>query len=116
MSPRRILVAATAFLGLVFAGSAASAIPIRGVGQVGSETTDLRERLRTQFEQSFGRLDLLGVKAVAPSSPAAGPNAGAPAVDPFPGLAAGEFAGYASATVNHTAAHLVGNDVDRDAN
>ncbi|MCA1844447.1 MAG: hypothetical protein LC792_14910, partial [Actinobacteria bacterium] len=31
-------------------------------------------------------------------------------------MGAGEFAGYASATVNHTAAHLVGKSVDRDAN
>src|SRR5688572_6757397 len=99
MSPRRTLVAATAFLGLLFAGSAASAIPVPQVGQPPGNQTELRERLRTQFEASFGGLDVSRLKLS--TLPGLGPAATTTAVssDPFPGLGAGQFAAYASATV-----------------
>ena len=117
MSPRRTLVAAAAFLGLVFAGSAASAIPMRGVGQLGPDPTDLRERLRTQFAQSFGGLQLSDLKPGGIFTPEPGiPTAAVPSADPFPGLAAGKSAAYASATVNHTGAPLAEEDIGRDLN
>jgi hypothetical protein len=117
MSPRRTLVAATAFLGLVFAGSAAAAIPIPTVGQPPERGSELRERLRTQFEASFGGLDLSALKRGALPGPGpAATTTAATTVDPFPGLAAGQFAAYASATVSQTAARLVGKGVDHDVN
>jgi uncharacterized protein DUF11 len=117
MSPRRTLVVATAFLGLVFAGPAASAIPVRGVGQPSSDTVDLRERLRTQFERSFRGVKLPALKPGTPTAPS--PDAttsAATSANPFPGLAAGQFAAYASATVNHTAAPLAPKGLDNDLN
>src|SRR5687767_10210046 len=114
MSPRRTLVAAAAFLGLVFAGSAASAIPIRGVGQPDHELTDLRDRLRTQFERSFRGVKLPALTPGVPLAPGVTAASGATA-NPFPGLAGGQFAAYASATVNHTAAPLA-DGLDNDLN
>ena len=117
MSPRRTLVTAAAFLGLVFAGSAASAIPVRDVGQPHQELTDLRERLRTQFERSFRGVELPARKPGTPLTPIAGPaTTAAGTANPFSGLAAGQFAAYASATVNHTAAPLAAEGLDNDLN
>jgi hypothetical protein len=117
MSPRRTLVAATAFLGLFFAGSAASAIPVPKAGQPPENQTELRERLRTQFEASFGRLDVSALKRnLLPGSGPAATTTAVSTVDPFPGLGAGQFAAYASATVNQTVARLVGKGVDHDVN
>jgi hypothetical protein len=114
MSPRRTLVAATAFLGLAFAGSAASAVPVPIPGHdARSEGPQLRERLRTQFERSFGGLNPPDLRSATPKAPG---TAAIGSADPFPGLASGQFAAYASATVNHTAARLVGKEVDHDAN
>ena len=117
MSPRRTLVVATAFLGLVFAGSAASAIPVRGVGQLGPDPASLRERLRTQFERSFAGIELPAVEPGKPGAPSpAATTAALPSADPFPGLGSGQFAGYASGTVNHTRAVVADKAVGRDIN
>ena len=106
-----------AFLGLVFAGSAASAIPVPSVGQPSSAPTDLRERLRTQFERSFRGLKLPSLQPGTPKAPVAGAATTAEgSANPFPGLAAGQFAAYASATVNHTAAPLAPEGLDNDLN
>lgn len=117
MSPRRTLVAATAFLGLVFAGSAASAVPVPIPGHgVESDGPELRERLRTQFDRSFSGLKLPELRRTAPEAPA--PSTSITSVgsaDPFPGLPPGQSAAYGSATVNHTAASLsegLGQDVN----
>ena len=77
----------------------------------------MRERLRTQLERSFAGLDLSNLKAggATGTEPVAAPTATGP-TDPFPGLAAGQFAGYASATVNHTRAAVAGESVGRDIN
>ena len=117
MSPRRTLAAAAAAFGLVFAGSAASAIPVRGVGKLPSESASLRERLRTQFAQSFGGLELPKPKLnqLAALGPGA-TTAAVPSADPFPGLGAGQLAAYASATVNHTGAPLGAKELRRDLN
>ena len=51
-----------------------------------------------------------------PGPDPAATTAAASTVDPFPGLGAGQFAAYASATVSHTAARVVGKGVDHDVN
>src|SRR4051794_20775807 len=103
MSPRRTLVVATAVLGFVLAGSAAGAVPSLASGHPGRDGTELRETLRAQFEHSFTGIKLPRMKSAVPGSLAPAANAAAaPAVDPFPGLTGGEFAAYASATVDHT--------------
>lgn len=116
MPPRRTLVVASAFLGLVFAGSAASAVPIPIPGHdTGAEGSQLRERLRTQFERSFAGLKLPDLGVTAPEAAAPAQTAPGRPADPFAGLAAGQFAAYGSATVNHTAAALaegLGQDVN----
>ena len=106
------------FLGLVFAGSAAVAVPTPGAGLLSRErdTADLRERLRTQFQRSLAGLEPSELKPGRPAASAlAATTTATGSADPFPGLAPGQFAAYASATVNHTGAPLsegLGNDVN----
>jgi hypothetical protein len=106
-----------AFVGLAFAGSAASAISVPEVGQPSSEPTDLRDRLRMQFERSFRGVKLPSLQSGTPTAPTPGAvTAAVGTANPFPGLAAGQFAAYASATVNHTAAPLAPDGLDNDLN
>jgi hypothetical protein len=114
MPPRRTLVAASTLAAFLFAGSAAGAVSIPGAGQPSRDLADLRERLRTQFQSSFAGLKLPGTELGTPAVPAT--TTAAPSVDPFPGLAAGQFAAYASATVNHTGAPLAVKEARRDLN
>ncbi|MGH2627597.1 MAG: hypothetical protein ACRDHY_13215, partial [Anaerolineales bacterium] len=55
------------------------------------------------------------MKTDTPTAPTPGGTAAASA-NPFPGLTAGQFAAYASATVNHTAAALAPKGLDNDLN
>ena len=116
MSPRRTLVIATAILGFTFAGSAAAAIPVPTVGQPPATSADVSDRLQTQFEASFSGLDPSRLGLGVLPEPAETTTAAVPTADPFPGLGVGQFAVYASATVNQTAARLVGKGVDHDVN
>jgi hypothetical protein len=101
---------------LVVAGSAAGAVPVLDL-HTHRDVTELRKRLRMQFERSFTGIDLSALRSGTPK--AARPSAtttATPSADPFPGLASGQFAGYGSGTVNHTVARLAGKGVDRDVN
>jgi hypothetical protein len=62
-------------------------------------------------------LKLPKLKSDTPTAPTPGSTTTAtPSANPFLGLAAGQFAAYASATVNHTAAALAPKDLDNDLN